>query len=160
MSEIRPQDIRYAAMDLLARREHLYRELEQKLARRFSDAEANLEANLEAKAELITEILQQLRDENLQSDQRFVESYIRHRSARGYGPDRVRQELRQKGAASELVDEEMQCCEINWRELARDARSKRFGEALPEDYTEKARQLRFLQYRGFSGDYASFAFDD
>jgi len=156
VSEIRPQDIRYAAMDLLARREHLYRELEQKLARRFSDSEANLEA----KAELITKILQQLRDENLQSDQRFVESYIRHRSARGYGPDRVRQELRQKGAASELVDEEMQCCEINWRQLARDARSKRFGESLPEDYKEKARQLRFLQYRGFTGGYASCAFDD
>lgn len=142
-------------MDLLSRREHLYRELEQKLARRFSSTEDNPDT----RGVLITEVLQQLCEENLQSDQRFVESFIRHRSARGYGPDRVRQELRHKGASSELVNEEMSCCEVDWFALARATRIKRFGAAMPQEFKDRARQLRFLQYRGFSGDCASSSFD-
>lgn len=148
MSDVRPQDIRHAAMDLLARREHLYRELEQKLTRRFPAPQ------------LITEILDHLLEQNLQSDQRFVASYIRQRSAKGYGPDRIRQELRQKGAAGDLVNEEMRESEADWFTLARNARVKRFGDALPKDISDKSKQLRFLQYRGFSGDYAGAALDD
>jgi len=31
-------------------------------------------------------------------------------------------------------------------------RSKRFGDAMPEDFKERARQARFLQYRGFTSE--------
>jgi regulatory protein len=36
--------------------------------------------------------------------------------------------------------------------VAREARRKRFGSAGPADFRERARQGRFLQYRGFSSE--------
>ena len=37
--------------------------------------------------------------------------------------------------------------------LARAARLRKFGPELPKDRKERARQARFLQYRGFSNDH-------
>jgi len=145
MHEINPNDIRVAAMNLLARREHLRSELRSKLSRRFEDAQ------------LLEDMLDQLAGENLQSDQRFAESYIRQRSGRGYGPDRIRQELRQKGASGELVELALEACEIDWAILAREVRRKKYGAAMPADFKEKSRQLGFLHYRGFGGEFSSAA---
>ena len=145
MHEINPNDIRVAAMNLLARREHLRSELRSKLLRRFEDGQ------------LLDDMLDQLAEENLQSDQRFAESYIRQRSGRGYGPDRIRQELRQKGASGELVELALEACEIDWAILALEVRRKKYGSALPADFKEKGRQLGFLRYRGFGGEFASAA---
>lgn len=39
--------------------------------------------------------------------------------------------------------------EIDWLKLAVEARCKKYGDSIPKDPKEKARQLRFLQYRGF-----------
>lgn len=39
--------------------------------------------------------------------------------------------------------------EIDWLKLAVEARCKKYGDTIPKDPKEKARQLRFLQYRGF-----------
>ena len=65
-------EVRVAAMDLLARREHSQRELRTKLERRFPP-------------EQVDETLQTLAAEGLQSDSRFAEAYVRQRSQRGYG---------------------------------------------------------------------------
>jgi SOS response regulatory protein OraA/RecX len=81
----RPSEIRRTAMDLLARREHSRRELKQKLKKRFRDDA------------LIEEQLDTLAEENLQSDTRYAESFLRQRFNRGHGPVRIRQEMRQKG---------------------------------------------------------------
>ena len=143
-----PQELRMAAMDLLARREHLRRELEIKLGKRFAGA---------GKA-AIAEVLDQLGSENLQSDQRFCESYVRQRASRGYGPERLRMEMRQKGADAELGEMALGACGIDWKNLARETRVKKFGDESPRDLKEKSRQLRFLQYRGFSGDAVASAF--
>ena len=40
----------------------------------------------------------------------------------------------------------------DWPELARAVREKRFGAGAPADFRERARQARFLQYRGFTAD--------
>ena len=137
---VNPRDIRLAAMDLLARREHLLQELQLKLHRRFADREA------------ISESLRRLREEGLQSDERFCESYVDQRSGKGYGPERIRMELRKKGAAAELAEFALGASEVNWLALARRTRHSKFGEAIPTDFKEKSRQLRFLQYRGFASD--------
>lgn len=42
--------------------------------------------------------------------------------------------------------------EINWLKLAVEARCKKYGDDIPKTPKEKARQLRFLQYRGFCMD--------
>jgi len=40
----------------------------------------------------------------------------------------------------------------DWFELARQVRVRKFGENLPAEFAEKARQMRFLQYRGFDAE--------
>ncbi len=39
----------------------------------------------------------------------------------------------------------------DWVDRAREVRQKKFGKSLPADYAGKAKQARFLQYRGFTG---------
>ena len=54
------------------------------------------------------------------------------------------------GLESELIE---RCLDENpdWVERARSVRQKKFGKSLPADYAGKAKQARFLQYRGFTG---------
>lgn len=141
LSAINPADIRMAAMDLLARREHSRRELKQKLKKRFDD---------EA---LIEEQLDRLSEENLQSDSRYAASLLRQRMSRGHGPVRIRQEMRQKGISdgetSAAIEEEAP----DWYALAEAVYWRKFGELAPEDIKEKARRGRFMQYRGFAPDH-------
>ncbi|MGI9275712.1 MAG: regulatory protein RecX [Endozoicomonas sp.] len=131
------KDVRRAAMDLLARREHSYVELERKLGSRFPE-------------NLVSESLQRLVDEGLQSDERFVESYVYSRQQRGYGPVRIRSELHQKGVDSELVAGFLFEEDETWLEMASGLRVKKFGEAVPRDAKSRAKQFRYLAQRGFS----------
>ena len=135
-------------MDLLARREHSRLELERKLAAR------------DYEPELIGETLDQLGRENLQSDERFAESFVQARAARGQGPVRIRMELAERGVTG--ADAYLREAGLDWAALARETRIKRFGKAVPGDFKEKARQMRFLQYRGFSHDQitAALEFED
>jgi len=131
---------RKKAMDLLARREHTRVELERKLAA------AGFDADVAAAA------LQALTDEGLQSDRRFVESFIQSRISQGKGPLRIHADLGQRGVAPGLVDTVLEHLDEDWYARARDARIKKFGRAPPAGFRDKARQMRFLQYRGFEPD--------
>lgn len=135
MDDDRP-GCRRRAMDLLARRDHSRLELERKLhTRTYSE-------------ELVTGVLDELEREGLLSDSRFAESLVRARIAKGQGPNRIRMELIQRGiAASEDALRESGC---DWTRLAAETRSKRFGPVPPSEYRERARQARFLEYRGFT----------
>ena len=130
--------IRNKAMDLLARREHSEQELRQKLKTREYDADA------------IDEVLQALREDRLQSDERFTESYVNHRFNAGVGPLKIRYELRQKGVSDGLVDEFLEPLSDQWDELMTRQRIRKYGAAIPDDYAERMKQARFLQNRGFS----------
>lgn len=135
---------RHAAMDLLARREHSRQELQRKLGRRYD-------------AEDIQEALGRLSEEGLLSDERFALSFARERVSKGYGPQRIQQELLQRGVSGTIADravQELQAQEsLDWSRMARDALRKKFGDdRLPQEFAERARRLRFLQYRGFAVD--------
>ena len=86
----------------------------------------------------------------LLAEQRFADSFVRSRIARGQGPVRIRLELGQRGVES--GDAALLAAECDWTDLARDVRSKRFGADLPASYADRARQARFLQYRGFTAE--------
>jgi len=134
-----PASIRRSAMDLLARREHSYTELLRKLRLRGAGtAEAEIE-------------LDRLVDDGLLSDERFCEAYVYARSQRGYGPAKLREELRQRGVAESLVEQTLAGDEWDWAALARQVFHKRFPEGEASEPTARAKQLRFMQYRGFSG---------
>ena len=134
-------------MDLLARREHSTGELRTKLrARGFEDEEA------------VDFQLGRLHDEGLLSDERFVEAFVHGRRLRGQGPLRISAELRERAVPAALIETYVDPREAAWAGGARDARRKRFGDEVPVDVAERARQARFLRYRGFTEDQIRVAF--
>ncbi len=136
----RVEQARQAALKLLVRREHSVFELCQKLLLR--DIPIDI-------AETAVRLLAQ---DGSQSDARFTEMYVRTRVGRGYGPLRIGAELRERGVDAELIEGELQAWQGLWSQRAEQARCKRFGRKRPSDWTERARQARFLQYRGFSAE--------
>lgn len=135
-----PQTLRRRALDLLARREHGRAELRRKLeARGFEAAD-------------VAAVVETLEAEGLLSEARYAESYVRSRTARGVGPVRLAMELSTQGVDDAEIRGALGQVEVNWEELARAARIKRFGPAVPNDPKERARQSRFLQRRGFSAE--------
>lgn len=125
------------ALDLLARREHSRRELTRKLGGRgFPD-------------DVIAPALDDLERSGALVEARFTESFVHSRVAKGQGPARIRAELAQRGVADEQIDGALHEAGVDWRETIRAVRRKRFGPELPRDYRERARQARFLEYRGF-----------
>ena len=116
-------EARRKAMDLLARREHAREELERKLAAAgFA-------------AELAADAVEKLAQEGLQSDRRFVESFVQSRIRQGKGPLRIHADLGQRGVAAGLVDEVLAQVGEDWYALARDERHARarrgYGQPPP-----------------------------
>jgi regulatory protein len=132
-----PREARKKAMDFLARREYGRQELCGKLAAAGFDEQAASSA-----------VAQLIRD-GLQDDRRYVENFIRSRVHQGKGPVRIRVELGQRGVEGALIEEMLEECGEDWQALARNIRQRKFGAAQPREFREKARQMRFLQYRGF-----------
>ena len=101
-----------AGLNLLARREHSSKELEQKLGKRFSPA-------------LVQQAISDLRSNGLLSDERFAEALIHARSGKGYGPRYIAQELAQKGIAKELSRELLDERDPQWMARATEVALKK-----------------------------------
>jgi regulatory protein len=144
-TEIKPSKIRLSAMGMLAGREYLRTQLATKLENKFDNSP------------LIPAVLDQLAHENLQSDLRFIEAFIRSRISRGQGYTRIRLDLKSRGAEPILVDQLLNEVDVDWFELAKATAQQKFGNNQPIDAREKAKRIRFLQYRGFSFDQISYA---
>lgn len=145
--------VRRAAFDLLARREHSRQELVTKIFRRFSHR-----PELGVTTELIETVLMAIADKGLQSDQRYLESFIRSRIQQGYGPVRIAQELKQKKITAEQFEPLLDSRSAEWMERAKAARERKFSGEKVFDQKAKAKQMRFLQYRGYSFEQIQFAF--
>ena len=102
------------------------------------------------------QVIARLTAEGLASDERFSEQYARARMSRGYGPVRICHELRQRGISEESSAAYLDMGE-EWQALAADARQRRFGADQPGNPRERARQIRFLEYRGFTRDQIQYA---
>jgi len=141
-----PLEARKKAMDFLARREYGQTELIRKLADKGFDRDASAEA------------VTRLTEDGLQSDDRFTEAFVQSRINQGKGPVRIRLDLGQKGISDSTIEIALEEAVADWRALAREQRIKKFGRNPPPDFKEKARQMRFLQYRGFEQDHIQYAF--
>ncbi len=140
-----PKEIRKKAMDFLARREYGQVELIKKLADKGY------------RRSVVEDEMARLADEGLQSDTRFSESFVQSRINQGKGPVRIRADLSQRGIGDGVIEGALEEAGADWFELARQERVKKFGAPLPADFREKARQMRFLQYRGFEPDHIQSA---
>jgi Uncharacterized protein conserved in bacteria len=135
-----------AAVRLLARREHSVEELRRKLVTKGYPAET------------IEPVIQKLTGKRLVSDERFTSSFVHHHAKRGQGPVRIRAELRQQGIADSQAEEALRSAEVDWVQLAREVRRRKFGTSPPRSPGERAKQARFLQYRGFDAEQLRAAF--
>ena len=131
---------RNIAIGLLARREHAQAEIKRKLRDRGYDQNTTLE------------VVDELTRQRLLSDARFAEMFIRSRAERGQGPVRLRGELRQLKLPAELIEQHLSAAQVDWMRLAVEIRQRKFGGATPATMGERAKQVRFLQYRGFTTD--------
>ena len=130
-----PAELKARALRHLARREHSRAELSRKLAPHAESAEALLF------------LLDDLEKRRQLSDERYAEVRS-HQMARKYGAARIRQDLKAKGVAEEVVARVSSEGELE-RAKAILARKYRDHASSRE---EKARRMRFLQSRGFSFD--------
>ena len=123
-------------MRYLARREHSRAELQGKLQQYVQEGE-----DLEA-------VLNELENRNWISDARAATMLVDSKRGR-FGSQRIAHELRQKGIAENLIDQAMPQLKETELDAAREVWQRKFG--IPaEDPKEKARQIRFLQSRGFT----------
>lgn len=128
------------AVSLLARREHGAKELSVKLEQKgFSRTESQ-------------DALAQCQRLDLQSDERFVESFVRVRIGQGYGPLKILQELKIKGVDSDLIHQQLSLEEEHWFTHALAVWQKKCKGVQDLSFSELQKQQRFLLYRGFSSD--------
>lgn len=99
--------------------------------------------------EHVQSVIEYCYQHNWLDDAKFADRYMSGRSRKGYGAQRIRSELQQKGVDKEIISEAFENSEIDWCALARDIAVRKFGEPLPVDWKEKSKVLRYLLYRGF-----------
>jgi regulatory protein len=131
-----PLSLRNRALGLLARREHSRVELRRKLAPKAGEGD-----DLES-------LLDDLVQRGWLSDQRFVEQAVRAKAGR-MGAARIAHDLRARGVDETLIATAVAAARAGEASSLKDVWKRRFGRA-PQDAAEKARQVRFLQARGFA----------
>jgi regulatory protein len=145
LSENQAYDLNHAfdyAVALLARRDYTTFELKKKLAERGYTEHAY---------EVVVDDLESM---GKVDNDRYGQNLVAYRARRGHGPVRIRSQLQKSGLSRSAVDEAIKGEDSpDFAALARQARIRKFGPEIPEDRKERARQARFLQYRGFSTDH-------
>ena len=132
--------VRTAALALLAGRDFTRLELSERLLRKGF------------LLEIVEPVIAGLVAENLLREEQYAEQFVTQHSRRGRGPTRIRMDLRQRGIDAESIDTALKEESVDWAAAARATRIRRFGPEVPMDRRERAKQMRFLQYRGFSSD--------
>jgi len=134
-------------VNLLARREYSEFELRNKMQEKaFTEDE-------------IDETIAYCQKKNWQNDKRFAENYLHARSQRGYGANRIKQELRQlKGVSSDVINEVLAESEINWIEIAEKVLHKKFPNyAEPQPIKSKQKIWQYMLSHGFySEEFSDF----
>ncbi|MTW21966.1 RecX family transcriptional regulator [Allochromatium palmeri] len=128
------------ALRLLVAREHSCLELTRKLSARGLTPDA------------IAGALDRLISEGALDESRLAAHYVAERADKGFGPQRIRAELRDKGLADSLIDRHLQPMNDTWPEVLARAHERRFGQRSPSDRADYAKRARFLEQRGFTPD--------
>ncbi len=128
-------------MDFLARREHSFYELKQKLLKKFPDAEHGA----------VDSVIARLREQNLQSDERFVEAYVRYRRNKGFGNLHIKSDLGSRRVSEALIDSyliEDDSCD----EMVQLLILKKLAGVKTLEYGSKPHRklVNFLHSRGFT----------
>jgi len=128
--------MRAFAYQLLARREYSLAELAARLTRKWPSADE------------VASLVDQLAAENLVSDERFAESFVRSRIQRFQGPLKIRAELRGRGVDDSLISLALEGSPASWNELALEWLDRQGVRDL--DFRDRQKFYRRLVNRGFS----------
>ncbi|WP_428943873.1 regulatory protein RecX [Pantoea sp. FN060301] len=141
------------AMRILAMRDHSETELRRKLSLSAERA-AMFAKNKAQEPEVITpeqidRVVAWCYENRYLDDAHFAGRFVASRSRKGYGPQRIRMELGQKGVDKSLTDEALAQADIDWQREAYEVAVRKFGLPLPTDWKEKAKVQRYLMTKGF-----------
>ena len=128
-----------SAVALLARRDYSSGELTARLREQGYAASA------------VHSVVSDLLEQRFIDDARYAANRATYQAGRGQGPLRIRRDLANLEIDPELIQAALDT--HDWSRQAREVRARRFGPEVPAEWREKARQARFLQYRGFSADH-------
>jgi regulatory protein len=137
--------MRAFAYRLLGRREYSVFELARRVRQKWPHAEG------------VDDLVAALIEENLLSDERFTESFVRSRVRRHQGPVRIQAELRARGVSDALIALGLEPYQDRWLDLAAEWLARHHpGEV---DFAARAKLYRKLVNRGFTHDQAMDALD-
>lgn len=136
MPRLPEKSLRARALEALSRREYSRMELMRKLAPHADNPD---ELNI---------LLDDLQARGWLSDARYAEQMVNARQSR-YGSRKIAFELREKGVAEELINATLANVHDTELERARAVWERKFGQ-IPASAREQAKQIRFLQSRGFA----------
>jgi regulatory protein len=118
-------EMRAFAYRLLGRREYSVYELIRRIGQKWPGAEG------------INGLVDALVEENLVSDERFTESFVRFRVQRFQGPLKIKAALRTKGVSDTLISRELNARSEEWTGLAA-PKSRPDGLRRPEKILPQA----------------------
>ena len=136
--------LRSYAFAVLTRREYSKADLIEKLGLYAMDRDE------------VLKLVEELAKENYQSDQRVAEIMLSSQKRKGKGPNRIKLALKSKKIDASLIQEELK--ETDWNEQAYQLKVKKYGTKVEKEPKLKAKQIRFLMYRGFEMDAIMKAF--
>jgi regulatory protein len=126
-------------MRMLAKREHSAVQLKRKLAARGHDDA------------VAADVVADMTEAGWQSDARFAETLARSRAGQGYGPLRIRAELKEARVPEERIRAAFEAIECDFTQVAQELHARRFGR-VPGRGAEWQKQYRFLAMRGFDAE--------
>lgn len=133
------------ALGLLARREQSKRELRRKLGQGgYATDEAD-------------EAVVRLSEQHYQDDERFAGMLLRNRAAQGYGPARIRMELKTHGLSDAAIRQLLDECEVDWNVSAMNQLRRHYGGKAAADRAEQGKRAQFLLRRGFAAATVRYA---
>jgi regulatory protein len=131
-----PRTLKSQAIRLLARREYSRRELEEKLAAKGADQNE------------LCLMLDELTSLGFLSDERYAQAVAKQKAGR-YSRRSIAGGLKAKGVGPDAIDLALSEADGSDESTLLALWKRRFGR-VPADEREKARQVRFLQSRGFA----------
>ena len=145
--ELPPEELaRQYALDCLSRREYGSQELLRKMLLKDHDQDVS------------EQVLSELIEEDLLSDERFAEAMVSHGAFKGQGPRKIRHDLAKKSLDTHFVNAAFNSSTVDWFALCKEVRLKKYGAENPKEWKDKAKQMRFLQTRGFDTEQINASF--
>lgn len=128
---------RASALASLCMREHSIKEITDKLTRK------------EYQQDSIEIVIKECLQDNYLNEQRFAEIFWRSRARKGFGPNKIAMELKQKGISTSMIEESSHQEELDFDEVIKNTYFKKFKGLKIVDFKDKAKRQNYLYQRGF-----------